>query len=68
MEQKRPSIEELEQILNREDEEAITILPNGAVVSTNPDEIVQAWRHFGLEPPKKKPLTMRENLGGEYAA
>ena len=51
---RRSTIDELEAILMRDDEEAIEILPNGEI------------RHIGSgEIPK--PLTMRENLGGEYA-
>ena len=59
MDNKR-AIEELEAILNSEEETAIQILPNGQI------------RRIGKETPAevgtKKPLTMRENLGGEYAA
>ena len=56
--QRKPTIEELEQILNGEQEVPIQILPNGEirqVGSVSPNEI-------GF----KKPLTMREDLGGEY--
>ncbi len=55
---KRPTITELEAILQREDEVEIEILPNGEIRAkdqTNPDERGN-----------RKPLTMREDLGGEY--
>lgn len=52
---KRPSIEELEKILENETESLIQILPNGEV-----------RRGKKLDP--NKPLTFREDLGGEYAA
>lgn len=50
----RLSIDEIEKILMREDEEPLEILPNG--------EIRRGGRKV-----TEKPLTMRENLGGEYA-
>lgn len=53
---KRPTIEELEKILNSEEERIIEILPNGEV------------RAVEGKPQGKKPITFRENLGGEYAA
>jgi hypothetical protein len=55
---KKPTIQELEQLLNSEEETPIQILPNGEirpVGQTSPAEIGA-----------KKPLTMKENLGGEY--
>lgn len=55
---KKPTIEELEAILDREEEIPIEILPNGEIRAkgqTSTDELAG-----------KKPLTMRENLGGEY--
>ena len=55
---KRPTIAELEAILDREEEIPIEILPNGEIRAqgqTSTDEL-----------DGKKPLTMRENLGGEY--
>lgn len=54
--QRRPSIEELERLLNSEEDVAITILPNGQIVATE----------RGQDIGDKKPLTYRENLGGEY--
>lgn len=53
---RRLSIDEIEKILMREDEEPIEILPNG--------EVRQGGRV--IPEGEKKPLTMRENLGGDY--
>ena len=54
----KPTIAELEALLNKEEETAIQILPNGEI-----REVGKAtWAEVGT----KKPLTMRENLGGEY--
>ena len=50
--------EELEALLNSEEETPIQILPNG--------EIREIGKATSAEMGKKKPLTMRENLGGEY--
>lgn len=55
---KRPTIEELEELLSREEDQPIEILPNGEVRAARARE----------GQPKQKPLTLRENLGGEYAA
>jgi len=55
---KRLTIEQLEELLNNEEDQAIEILPNGEVREVQPVE----------GKPKRKPLTLRENLGGEYAA
>lgn len=55
----RPSIAELEAILQREDEVEIEILPNGEVRAK--DQTTSAERGG------RKPLTMREDLGGEYS-
>lgn len=54
----KPTIEELEAILDREEEIPIEILPNG--------EIRAKDKTSSIEIGGKKPLTMRENLGGEY--
>ena len=54
----KPTIEELEAILEREEEVPIEILPNG--------EIRAKGQTNTYELGGKKPLTMRENLGGEY--
>ena len=50
----RLSIDEIQALLNSEEDEAIEILPNGEVRKLGSGTI-------------DKPLTMRENLGGEYA-
>jgi len=57
---KKLSITELERLLNTEEDTSIEILPNGeirATGQTSPSSPSLAG---------KKPLTMRENLGGEY--
>jgi hypothetical protein len=51
-------IDELEALLNSEEDTPIQILPNG--------EIREIGRQTQSEIGNKKPLTMRENLGGEY--
>ena len=56
---KKPTIQELEDILNSEETTPVKILPNG--------EIQQLSQNSLAELGAKKPLTMRENLGGEYA-
>lgn len=55
----RPTIAELEAILNSEDDRPIVIMPNGEIRAATEEEIAAR---------PKRPLTMRENLGGEYAA
>lgn len=55
----RPTIAQLEQILEKEEEVEIEILPNGEVRAKNETSAVELGG--------RKPLTMRENLGGEYA-
>lgn len=55
---RKPTIQELENLLNSEEDTPIQILPNGEirpVDQTNPADLGT-----------RKPLTMRENLGGEY--
>jgi hypothetical protein len=51
---------ELEKILDQEDEVEIEILPNG--------EVRAKGKTSNVERGGRKPLTMREDLGGEYAA
>ncbi|MFZ3352179.1 MAG: hypothetical protein WA268_15055 [Xanthobacteraceae bacterium] len=51
-------IDELERLLNSEEETPIQILPNG--------EIRQLGQATAADTGNKKPLTMKENLGGEY--
>jgi hypothetical protein len=54
----KPTIQELEALLNSEEDTPIQILPNG--------EIRQVGQTSASELGAKKPLTMKENLGGEY--
>jgi hypothetical protein len=51
-------IDQLERLLNSEEDVPIQILPNG--------EIRQLGQTTSAEMGNMKPLTMRENLGGEY--
>ena len=51
-------IDELERLLNSEEDTPIQILPNG--------EIREVGRATSADMGTKKPLTMKENLGGEY--
>ena len=55
----RTTISELMQILDNEESQEIEILPNG--------EIREKGGSSLSETGGKKPLTMREDLGGEYA-
>lgn len=55
----KPTIDELERILEEEQDDPIEILPNGEVRSLGGSK--------GEDIGGKKPLTMREDLGGEYA-
>jgi hypothetical protein len=52
------NIDELEKLLNSEEDTPIQILPNG--------EIREIGRVTSADLGSKKPLTLRENLGGEY--
>ena len=54
----KPSIDDLERLLNSEEDTPIQILPNG--------EIREVGQASSSEMGSKKPLTMKENLGGEY--
>ena len=56
----RPTIAELEAILQNEEEVPIEILPNG--------EVREKGQTSLQETGGRKPLTMREYLGGEYGA
>jgi hypothetical protein len=51
-------IDELERLLNSEEDTPILILPNG--------EIREVGKATSADIGSKKPLTMKENLGGEY--
>jgi hypothetical protein len=53
----KPTIHELEQILDNEEDTPIEILPNGEIRALNKGSAELGGR---------KPLTMREDLGGEY--
>ena len=55
---RKPTIHELEQLLESEEDTPIEILPNG--------EIRERGGSDAVERGYKKPLTMREDLGGEY--
>ena len=55
----RPTIAQLEEILESEEEVEIEILPNG--------EVREKGQTSLLETGGRKPLTMREDLGGEYS-
>ena len=55
---KKPTIQELEKLLNSEEDIPVQILPNG--------EIRSVGQTGGTDLGGKKPLTMKENLGGEY--
>lgn len=55
---KKPTIRELERLLDSEEDTPIEILPNG--------EIRERGGSSPSERGYKKPLTMREDLGGEY--
>lgn len=56
----RPTISELEAILEKEADVEIEILPNG--------EVRAKGQTSDMERGGRKPLTMREDLGGEYGA
>ncbi len=56
----KPTIQDLEALLNSEEDIPIQILPNG--------EIRQVGQTSAAETGNKKPLTMKENLGGEYGS
>ena len=55
---RKPTIEELEGMLEDEEDTPIEILPNGEIRALGGSDAAE--RGF------KKPLTMREDLGGEY--
>ena len=55
---RKPTIEELERLLDAEEDVPIEILPNGEIRAVGGSEAEE--RDF------KKPLTLREDLGGEY--
>lgn len=55
---KKPTIHELERLLESEEDTPIEILPNGEIRALGASDASE--RGF------KKPLTMQEDLGGEY--
>jgi hypothetical protein len=55
----RPNIAQLEAILESEEEVEIEILPNGEVRAKGQTSVQELGG-------RSKPLTMREDLGGEY--
>jgi len=55
----KPTIKELENILEKEEDQPIEILPNGEIRAIGQS----SYSELG----GKKPLTMREDLGGEYS-
>lgn len=55
---RKPTIHELEAILDEEEDSPIEILPNGEVRAVGGSDLAE--RGY------RKPITMRENLGGEY--
>ena len=54
----KPTIHELEAILDEEEDSPVEILPNGEVRAVGGSDAAE--RGY------RKPITMRENLGGEY--
>lgn len=55
---RKPTIYELEAILEEEQDSSIEILPNGEVRALGGSDAAESGY--------RKPITMRENLGGEY--
>ena len=55
---KNLTIHELEAILDEEEDSSIEILPNGEVRALGGSDVAES----GF----RKPITMREDLGGEY--
>ncbi len=53
---KKPTIKELESILDYEEDTPLEILPNGEI----------RFQGNAVKSGIKKPITMREGLGGEY--
>ena len=55
----KPTIHELEAILDEEEDSPIEILPNGEVRELGGSDVAESGY--------RKPITMREDLGGEYS-
>lgn len=58
--QRKPTIKELEEILEKEEDTSIEILPNGEIRALDGSSSADLGG--------RKPVTMREDLGGEYGA
>ena len=56
---RKPTIHELEAILDEEEDSPIEILPNGEVRALGGSDAAESGY--------RKPITMREDLGGEYS-
>ena len=56
--QRKPTIKELEEILEKEEDTPIEILPNGEIRAAGGSSLADLGG--------RKPVTMREDLGGEY--
>ena len=54
---RKPTIAELEKLLNQDEDVPIQIMPNGEI---------RAMKKTKLKKGELKPITMKENLGGEY--
>ena len=57
---RKPTIHELEAILDEEEDMPIEILPNGEVRALGGSDLSETGY--------RKPITMQEDLGGEYTA
>ena len=55
-----PKIQEIEALLRNEEDVPIHILPNGEIRAYTPSE------QLNQELEKRKPVTLKEDLGGEY--
>ena len=53
----KPTIDQLKGLLDKEEDIPIEIMPNGEIRARNPSNSLEIG---------KKPLTMKEDLGGEY--
>ena len=56
---RKPTIQELEDILDEEEDTPVEILPNGEVRAVGGSDSAERGH--------RKPITMREDLGGEYS-
>jgi hypothetical protein len=61
----KPTIKELEELLEREEQAELEILPNGEIRHpARPKDSGTSAPQNGASP---RPLTFREDLGGEYS-